>query len=73
MSTQEENSKADENAVTSDDLKTFNGLPEQVRTAVQSGAQAGVSGIKVLLDGQAVGTLVAGYVSEAVASSILSR
>ena len=73
VSTQEENSKADENAVTSDDLRTFNGLPEQVRTAVQSGAQAGVSGIKVLLDGQAVGTLVAGYVSEAVAASIIGR
>lgn len=73
VATQEENSKAQENAVTGDDLKSFNALPENVRTAVQAGAQAGVSGIKVLLDGQAVGSLVAGYVSETVAASILSR
>ena len=53
--------------------KSMTGLPELVRAAVQTGAQAGVSGIKVLLDGQAVGTLVAGYVSEAVAASIIGR
>ena len=53
--------------------KDMTGLPELVKAAVQTGAQAGVSGIKVLLDGQAVGTLVAGYVSEAVAASIIGR
>lgn len=53
--------------------KNMTGLPELVKAAVQTGAQAGVSGIKVLLDGQAVGTLVAGYVSEAVAASIIGR
>lgn len=63
--------KNTENDITSDDLRTFNSLPEQVRTAVQQGAQAGVSGIKVLLDGQTVGNLVAGYVSERVAASML--
>lgn len=53
--------------------KDMTGLPELMKAAVQTGAQAGVSGIKVLLDGQAVGTLVAGYVSEAVAASIIGR
>ena len=52
------------------DLKTFNGLPPQITAAVQNGAAAGVSGIRVQMDGYTVGRLVAPYVSSILAATV---
>ncbi|MBR2855132.1 MAG: hypothetical protein IKE81_12490 [Clostridia bacterium] len=45
------------------DIKKFNGLPAELQTAAQRGTAAGVSGIRVYLDGATVGRLVAPYVN----------
>ena len=60
----------DENGITSSDLQGFQSLPASLQTAVQNGASAGVSGIKVVLDGSTVGRLVAPYVSQEIARGI---
>jgi hypothetical protein len=62
----------DENGITGADLRNFNSLPAAIQTAVASGASSGVSGIKVTLDGAAVGRLVAPYVSEIIGSQIVA-
>ena len=56
-----------ENGLTSDDLSGFRNVPSQMRAAVREG----ISGIKVTMDGQTVGSLVAPYVSEYVARYIV--
>lgn len=70
VAVQEENSKSNENAITSSDLNAFNSLPGDIQAAVEAGAASGVSGIQVNLDGEKVGTLVAPYVSEQLARDI---
>ena len=55
-----------ENELTSEDLSGFRSVPGLMLKAVQSG----VSGIKVTLDGYAVGQLVAPYVSNEIAMGI---
>ena len=57
---------ADENGITSSDLQGFRGLPAQMQSAVQKG----VSGMKVEIDGQTAGRILAPYVSEEIAKSI---
>ena len=52
------------------DLKTFNALPPEMQKAVAAGAAAGVSGIRVTLDGAAVGRMIAPYVSSLIAAQI---
>ena len=59
-----------DNGVTSEDLAGLRGLPAATQKAVQAGAAAGVSGIRVTLDGRAVGELVAPYVSTMIARSV---
>ena len=59
-----------DNGVTSQDLASFRGLPAGIQNAVQRGAAAGISGIRVSMDGRAVGELVAPYVSAAIARDI---
>ncbi len=54
----------DNTGLTKDDVNTFSTLPAQMKNAVQ----AGVSGIKVLMDGRSVGNLVAPYVSQQIAT-----
>ena len=61
----------DENGISSSDLEGFRGLPANIRTAAQNGVSIGVSGIKVTLDGATVGRLVAPYVSQEIARSIV--
>ena len=56
-----------DNGVTGEDLRSFRGLPASMMSAVQRGAAAGVAGIRVNLDGRAVGELVAPYVSTIIA------
>ena len=68
--TNEVNTKNSNNAISGDDLQAFTSLPESLQTAVKTGAAAGVSGIQVTLDGAVVGSLVAPYVSQAIASNI---
>ena len=51
------------NGITSSDLNRFQGLPSGMKAAVREG----VSGIRVTLDGYAVGQLVAPYVSQQIA------
>ena len=52
--------------ITNENLSAFNALPTNMTKAVAKG----VSGIKVYLDGQTVGRLVAPYVSQEIASQI---
>lgn len=47
------------------DIRKFNGLPAELQVAAQRGTAAGVSGIRVTLDGATVGRLVAPYVNAA--------
>ena len=68
---QRQNTGANENGITRQDLAGFNALPGNIRQAVESGAKKGVSGIQVNLDGYRVGQLVAPYVSEMIASEIM--
>ena len=60
-----------QNGVTSEDLAGFRNLPAQMQRAAQAGTAAGVSGIRVNLDGRAVGELVAPYVSRAIARDLI--
>lgn len=53
------------------DLQAFQGVPAAMAAAVAAGAAQGVSGIRVALDGEAVGRLVAPYVSESVARDVI--
>ena len=50
--------------ITGSDLQTFRGLPGQMQQAAKAGVAAGISGLRVTLDGRVVGQLVAPYVSE---------
>lgn len=58
--------------VTSSDLQGFRSLPGLLQAAVQSGAASGVSGISVSLDGYSVGRLVAPYVSQYIAGTVVT-
>ena len=60
-----------QNGVTSEDLAGFRNLPAQMQRAAQAGTAAGVSGIRVTMDGRAVGELVAPYVSRAIARDLI--
>ena len=55
-----------EDGITNENLSRFNNLPGEMKKAVKEG----VSGIRVTLDGRAVGNIVAEYVSEAIAQQI---
>ena len=61
-----QNPSGQNNGITSSDLQGFRSLPGQVSSAVSRG----ISGIKVTLDGQTVGNLVAPYVSNYIAASM---
>ena len=54
------------NSLTSDDISGFRSVPGLMKAAVREG----VSGIRVNLDGRAIGSLVAPYVSETIARDI---
>lgn len=60
-----------ENGITSSDLQGFRSLPGQLQAAARAGTAAGVSGIRVELDGAAVGRMVAPAVSQIIAADIL--
>ena len=51
-------------AITGSDMQNFRGLPGQMQQAAKAGVAAGISGLRVTLDGRTVGALVAPYVSE---------
>lgn len=61
----------DADGITSADLQSFRGLPGQLTAAARNGVSQGVSGLKVTLDGAAVGRMVAPYVSEYIAQDIV--
>ena len=46
------------------DLKKFNGLPAEMRNAVQVGVSRGINGIRVTIDGRSAGSVLAPYVNE---------
>lgn len=52
------------------DMESFRGLPGAMQNAIREGAKAGVSGIKVVMDGVTVGRLVAPTVSQEIARSM---
>ena len=56
--------------ITSSDIDTFRRMPAQIELAAQRGTAKGVSGIKVTLDGVAVGRLMAPIVSQMIARDI---
>lgn len=66
------NGAMNQNGITSSDLQSFQKLPAGMQRAVEAGARAGVSGINVNLDGATVGRLVAPYVSEYIASEMVT-
>ena len=57
--------------ITSSDLQNFNGLPAKLEKAAKNGTAAGVSNIRVYLDGAAVGRLIAGTVSQEIAKDLM--
>lgn len=57
--------------ITGTDLQNFRGLPAQIQAAARAGTAAGVSGIRVELDGATVGRLVAPTVSAIIAAEII--
>lgn len=64
--TSEAATKTAENGLTSSDVNAFQSVPDAMADAVRSG----VSSIKVILDGETVGYLVAPYVSQSIARGI---
>jgi hypothetical protein len=52
------------------DLKTFNALPPHIQQAAAAGVAAGVSGIRVMLDGAAVGRMLAPFISQQIAEAV---
>ncbi len=52
------------------DVAAFNKVPEDMATAVEGAVLSGMSGIKVEMDGQVVGTLIAPYVNQQLALSM---
>ncbi len=56
--------------ITGSDLNSFRGLSGQLKVAAQAGVAAGVSGLKVSMDGRLVGAVVAPYVSEMIARDL---
>ena len=60
-----------EGGLTSGDIQGFRSLPGQLQAAARAGTAAGVSGIRVELDGAAVGRMVAPEVSRIIAADIL--
>ena len=65
LKTNVESGKTVAQTVAGMDIKRFNGLPAELQVAAQRGTAAGVSGIRVYLDGATVGRLVAPYVNSA--------
>ena len=57
--------------LSSEDISGFKGLPGLIQQAAKAGTAAGVSGIKVYMDGVAVGHLVAGTVSRDIGIAIM--
>ena len=53
--------------ITHGDMEGFRTLPQQLQKAAKEGTMAGVSGIRVYMDGAAVGYMVAPYVSQEIA------
>ena len=60
---------ADENGITSSDLEGFRGLPGNLQTAAQNGVAAGVRNLRVTIDGEAAGRILAPYISVELAKS----
>lgn len=71
MKVNTEASKTASEKIASADFKKFNGLPADLQRAAQAGTAAGVSGIKVYMDGATVGRLVAPYVSAIIANAAM--
>ena len=60
-----------ENGITSADLQKFGNLPAQMASSVGSAVASGMRNIRVSMDGRTVGSLVAPYVSQAIARSLI--
>ena len=61
----------DAGGISESDLQGFRSVPNAMVAAVRTGAAEGVSGIRVFLDGETVGRLVAPYVSQGIARDVL--
>ena len=60
-----------ENGVTSKDLEGLNSIPAGVETASERGVRKGIAGLRVEIDGQAAGRILAPYVSREIAREIV--
>ena len=58
---------ADENGISGQDLRGFLDVPRGVESAAEKGVKRGISGLRVEIDGQAAGRILAPYVSEQIA------
>jgi len=61
---------ADENGITSGDLQDFRSMPAGVEKAAENGIKRGLNGMRVEIDGQAAGRILAPHTSEAIAAGI---
>ena len=60
-----------ENGVTSKDLEGLQSLPGNVETASERGVARGIRGIRVEIDGQSAGRILAPYISREIAKDII--
>jgi flagellar biosynthesis chaperone FliJ len=65
------NDSGEGEGLTSEDISGFRGVPAKIEAAARKGIAAGISGIKVQMDGVTVGHLVAPTVSQDIAGAIL--
>lgn len=60
----------DDNGVTSKDLEGLNSIPSGVETASERGVRKGLSGMKVEIDGEEAGRILAPYISQEIAKTV---
>lgn len=60
----------DENGISETDLQGFLGVPAGVESAAEKGVKKGISGLRVEIDGQAAGRILAPYVSQEIAKDM---
>ena len=60
----------DENGISRGDVEGLKGIPAGVETAAEAGVRKGISGLRVEIDGQEAGRILAPYVSQEIAREV---
>lgn len=71
MKVNTESTKAAAEKVAGMDIKKFNGLPADIETRAERGIQRGANGLRVSIDGETAGRILAPYVSQYIAQNAL--